>query len=269
MRNILAIAALFGLATAQSGIITVNTTTQFMIDGVRRSTIFHGVNVVYKVDPYIPTTNDTFDPQLSLNDADIENMVEWGFNFVRLGVMWEAVERKPGEYDMVYLNKVNDLINKLGSRGIYTMVDAHQDVFARTICGEGMPTFYITDDLLDHTCHGPDLPWAQHLYGTCQSMAAFEFKTDENGWPLISECNKNSFVRYYSTAESLSAFEMLYQNTNGLQDKFMAYWDEVAKFFAPNQYVIGYDPINEPFPSNYMKDPTIAMTPGKFDLTLL
>lgn len=39
--------------------------------------------------------------------------------------MWEAVENAPGQYDEAYLSKVNDLINKLGSRGIYTMVDAH------------------------------------------------------------------------------------------------------------------------------------------------
>ena len=72
-------------------------------------------------------------------------MVKWGFNFVRLGVMWEAVENAPGQYDEAYLSKVNDLINKLGSRGIYTMVDAHQDVLSRKMCGEGIPNFYATD----------------------------------------------------------------------------------------------------------------------------
>ena len=87
------LAVLLGLVSSQTGEITVNTTSRFMIDGARRPTIFHGVNVVYKVDPFIPTTNSTFDPQISLNDEDIEDMVKWGFNFVRLGVMWEAVER--------------------------------------------------------------------------------------------------------------------------------------------------------------------------------
>ena len=64
MRNYptLAILLLCGYAAAQSGEITVNTTSRFMIDGQRRTTIFHGVNVVYKVDPYIPSMNATFDP---------------------------------------------------------------------------------------------------------------------------------------------------------------------------------------------------------------
>ena len=61
----------------------------------------------------------------------MDDLAAWGINFVRLGVMWEAVERSPGVYDVDYLNKVNTLIDKLGKRGIYTLVDAHQDVFAR------------------------------------------------------------------------------------------------------------------------------------------
>lgn len=56
----------------------------------------------------------------------------------------------------------------------------------------------------------------------------------------------------------MSAFEMLYQNIDGLQDKFIAYWDVLAEAFAGNNYVIGYDPINEPFPSNIVKEPLLA-----------
>ena len=39
--------------------------------------------------------------------------------------MWEAVERYSGYYDMYYLDKIEELINKLGDAGIYTLVDAH------------------------------------------------------------------------------------------------------------------------------------------------
>ena len=60
-----------------------------------------------------------------MNEDDIKSLQSWGFNFVRLGVMWEAVEREQGKYDFDYLNKVNDLITKLGEHGIYTLVDAH------------------------------------------------------------------------------------------------------------------------------------------------
>ena len=62
---------------------------------------------------------------------------------------------------------------------------------------------------------------------------------------------------------------MLYKNIDGLQDKFIAYWDVVAEAFAGNSYVIGYDPINEPFPSNFFTDPMLILEPGKFDREVL
>jgi len=56
--------------------------------------------------------------------------------------MWEAVETSPGVYNQSYLAEIDNLITKLGKKGIYTLVDAHQDVLTRLICGEGMPAFY-------------------------------------------------------------------------------------------------------------------------------
>jgi len=39
-----------------------------------------------------------------LNEDDMKSLQNWGFNFVRLGVMWEAVEREQGKYDFDYLD---------------------------------------------------------------------------------------------------------------------------------------------------------------------
>jgi len=119
----------------------VNPTTRFIVDSFGRTTLLHGVNVVFKVSPYIPSQG-TFDAENSLNDEDIANLQKWGMNFVRLGVMWEAVERTEGVYDLNYLGEIESLVNKLGRAGIYTLIDAHQDVFARFLCGEGIPDFY-------------------------------------------------------------------------------------------------------------------------------
>ena len=137
----------------------------------------------------------------------MDDLKSWGFNLVRLGVMWEAVERTPGKYDEEYLQKINDLIMKLGERGIYTMVDAHQDVWSRTMCGEGMPAFYSEGSQVDHECEGLLLPFILKNFGVCKSIKDFHFHTDKNGWPLVEECTKNFFVEYYPTAESMSAFD--------------------------------------------------------------
>ena len=104
--------------------IRVNPETRFLVDSFGRTTLLHGVNAIYKIDPYIPSQGD-FDPQNSLNDEDIANLKKWGMNFVRLGVMWEGVERTEDAFDTAYLDQVEGLINKLGEAGIYTLVDAH------------------------------------------------------------------------------------------------------------------------------------------------
>lgn len=78
-------------------------------------------------------------------------MKEWGIYLVRLGVQWESVERKEQWYNTTYLEEMNKLINKLGENGIYTMVDAHQDLFSRKTCGNGAPVFYVPENI-EHTC---------------------------------------------------------------------------------------------------------------------
>ena len=73
---------------------------------------------------------------------------------------------------------------------------------------------------------------------------------DENDDPDVDDCKKRAFFTYYTTKESLTAFEALFENTNGLQDKFLAYWDYTSFRFSKNPYVVGYDPFNEPLGGN-------------------
>ena len=106
--------------------IKIDTANRIFRDAQNRHLIWHGVNVVYKVHPYIPS-QDNFTVDTSLNDEDIQDLYDWGINEVRLGVMWEAVETSPGVYNETYLNEIEKLINKLGQKGIYTLIDSHQD----------------------------------------------------------------------------------------------------------------------------------------------
>ena len=56
-----------------------------------------------------------------------------------------------------------------------------------------------------------------------------------------------------------------------MRDKFEDYWVALAERFHDNEYVIGFDPFNEPFPAwdgvdSFMKS---FMAGGDFDLHLL
>jgi hypothetical protein len=84
-------------------------------------------------------------------------------------------------------------------------------------------------------------------------MNEYGFKKDKNGNPTIESCNQNFFGSYYSRVEVQTIFRAMYNNDSGIQDKFIAFWVHVAKRFARNKYVIGFDPLNEPeiAPNNF------------------
>ena len=254
---------------AISGVIcnklSIDPKTRTFRDESGRSRIFHGTNVVVKGHPYIPVL-DRFDPQLSLNDQDIQNMKDWGIHLVRLGVMWESVEVAPQQYNYTYLEQVNKLITKLGENGLYTMVDAHQDLYSRKTCGEGMPTFYANAEV--ETCP-TNLPGQiLKMAGGCKPLKDYGFRKDAEGLPLIEDCLKNTFIKYYTSPEVMGSFEGLYFNQT-IQQRFVDFWDVVSQTLGSNPHIVGYDPINEPWPANFYKDFTLMLNQQKFDREVL
>jgi hypothetical protein len=51
--------------------VRVNPATRMIEDLHGRTLLFHGVNAIYKVDPFIPTIDGPFDSDNSMNDEDI------------------------------------------------------------------------------------------------------------------------------------------------------------------------------------------------------
>ena len=244
---------------------SIDSTKSFILDNEGRYSVFHGVNVIIKLPPYLPDL-EKFDPMNSLNtEYDLKTMKKMGFNMVRLGVIWEAVERQPGVYDMEYLQKVEEIINTLGKNGIYTMVDAHQDAFSRNFCGEGVPYFYTNELGYDKKCNANIVTQFLGFVGTCKNLDYFNFTYDENGLPVIDDCKKNSFIEYHFLAEFSSAYKKFYENVNNIQDKFVEFWKVVATKFKGNKYVLGYDLWNEPSPGGFLED-FKNIIPGRPDL---
>ena len=62
---------------------------------------------------------------MSISDEDLQYMKDWGAKIVRLGVMWESVEREAGVYDRDYLDQMDKLINRFGDYGMAVIVDNH------------------------------------------------------------------------------------------------------------------------------------------------
>lgn len=234
--------------------VRVDSSKRVLRDHHGRHVILHGVNSVVKMKPYIPTM-DQFNADDSICEEDLQDLNNWGMQIMRLGVMWEAVEIAPGVYNQTYLAEINKLINSMGEKGIYTLVDAHQDAISRTTCGEGMPNFYARYILQqdDVYCFDPTLDFflkpIYNLLGLCKTIKEAGYRHDEDGNPLIEDCQKKMFTLYYPNTDTLSIMRAVYYNRHGMQDKFVDYWKVTADALAGNPYVIGLDPFNEPFPA--------------------
>src|SRR5512133_2081886 len=84
---------------------------RFITDSSGRVFTTHGVNLVYKVAPYEPSVS-------GFGDDDAAFLAREGFNSVRLGVIYKAVEPTPGSYDTAYLQKIAATAELLEKHGI-------------------------------------------------------------------------------------------------------------------------------------------------------
>ena len=136
------------------------------------------------------------------------------------------------------------------------------------ICGHGMPNFYAIEIAKGKKC---EPSWKNLVFSgildefkVCKTIDDYYLDEDLDGNPLVEECIKNSFVSYYTTAESMELFDALYSNKYGLTDKFLAFWEVIAERFSKNTNIIGFNPINEPFVGNFMKN-IMLLYPKHFD----
>ena len=193
---------------------------RWFTDSQGRTLILHGVNMVSKRPPYAPDAT-------GFGADDARFLAANGFNTVRLGVIYAAVEPQPGVYDDAYLDRIARTVDELGKQGIAVLLDFHQDLYNERFEGEGWPDWAVIDDGL------PAEP-------------------------------KNGFPRNYVGMPALNvAYDHFWNNTNGLQDHYAAAWAHVAQRFAGNPAILGYDLMNEPWPGNAWQ--ACAQGDGCFD----
>jgi endoglycosylceramidase len=178
---------------------------RWITDAHGRVLILHGLNMVYKLAPYQPSAT-------GFGADDAAFLARNGFNVVRLGVIYGAVEPSPGVYDDSYLAGIAATVRTLGARGIYTLLDFHQDQYNERFHGEGFPAWAVQDDGLPSA---PDLG----------------FPGNYTGMPALQH-----------------AFDHFWADSGGLQEHYAAAWGHVASKFVTDSHVLGYDLFNEPWP---------------------
>jgi endoglycosylceramidase len=177
--------------------IQVDPNSQHFVDEYGRVRIFHGVNVVYKLPPFLPNLTD-FDPQNSLTEDDLNNLHKWGFNVIRFYTAWMGVNpTSENDINQDYLSQLSTAVQMMENKGIYALLDCHQDVFSRYFCGEGVPD-WVAKQLGDHMINAFPSPVASNIT-----------REPDTGYPTIEACLKRPFFEYYLTEAVMNGFKML------------------------------------------------------------
>ena len=256
---------LFNLSSINSYYFDQNNTFVRLDDG--RYAIFHGVNIVVKLPPFIPDT-EKFDPYISFTDKDIEILKNLGMNLVRLGIIWESIEYSEKSYNKTHLQRMSNIVKKLEENGITVIIDAHQDMFSRLFCGEGAPKFYTEKLSYTKNCNTNLFSRFFGLLNACIPLSKNNWRYDENGYPLIEDCVAGSFIDYHKSPELMSIYDSFFKNESGVLDAFVEFWKKVAEEFKDKKNVLGYDIWNEPWASNLWID-LKSLLPGYIDNHIL
>jgi len=188
----------------------LHTDGAFLRDASGGAVILRGVNVTgdAKVPPFRPVG----DPSL------LDPLPRWGLNVIRLLFDWEAYEPQRGAYDQSYLDYYVGVVRAAGERGLYVIVDFHQDAFSRYSiggCGEGFPSWTLPPTVTPAT---PD-----------------------NG-PSCADWSR----RVVGDAGLDATWKAFYADTSGARSSFIAMTARVAGQLAAEPAVLGYDLLNEP-----------------------
>ena len=110
-----------------NGMLAKPASTKYITDSQGRALILHGTNSSGNA-----KHSEGHVPWIQEKDVEQE-VVEWGFNFVRFLVFWDGIEPERGVFDEAYLDMVEERVNWYTSRGAYVMLDMHQDVYGLSL----------------------------------------------------------------------------------------------------------------------------------------
>lgn len=182
--------------------------------------ILYGVNFVNKGE----MKRGKRDYSKQLNEKLILKFKAAGFNCIRLGLIWDAIEPEPGKYDEEYLDKMVEVGKLCEKHGIYFFLDMHQDLYGSdSKVGDGAPGWAALTG--GHEFHKPLFVWAEGYF--------------------FGKATNNAFTAFWNNEKV---------NGKGLQDYYADMWRRVCERFKDNTALVGYDLMNEPFPGKTKHD---------------
>lgn len=184
---------------------------RWLVDGEHRVVMLHGVNMIWKTEPYVPpATPDGFVA------ADADWLADHGFNTARIGVLWVGVTPStPDTIDRAYLESWNRVIKLLAARHIWMLFDFHQDMLGPMYQGEGVPDWAV-----------------EQLPGSFTTLLG----PPNFGFPFN-----------YFTPQLSQAYDNLWADQGEIREGFRNAWTAVADRWKDQPYSMGYNLFNEPW----------------------
>ncbi len=178
-----------------------------------------------------------------------ERITHWGFNAIRFIITWEAIEHEgPKQYDMEYLEYLEEVLKIAAEHRLYSFIDPHQDVWSRASGGDGAPIWTFEKAGLDVTKFD-------------ESEAAFTMQyrydpDDPSAYPPMSWVQNfgrfascHMFTLFFGGNEFAPTVRVDGMNIQDyLQEHYMKAIQQVAYYVKDNPYVVGFETLNEPNP---------------------
>lgn len=198
-------------ATGADGpVAPLSSSGRWFTDAHGRVVLLHGFNEVAKSPPFYPAA-------FGFGDDDAEFIAAEGFNALRLGIDFRGLMPEPGVIDDAYIEHLAETVEAFTSRNLFVILDFHQDGYAPMFNGNGLPDWMAISDGLPNP---PDAVFPLYYIQNPAMQRAFD-----NFW-----ANRDG------------------PNGIGLQEYFIQGLERVVARFANNDWVIGSELMNEPWP---------------------
>ncbi|HUR52149.1 MAG TPA: cellulase family glycosylhydrolase [Mycobacteriales bacterium] len=215
-----------------------------VLDDAGRTVLLRGVNANGLVDYWRPglqppypvdsrhytngrcPASDPVTTAVPLCQRDLAQMRALGFDNLRLPVSWSLLEPAPGRLSSRYLDRIAQVVSWARAQGIWVVIDVHQDAWSKHVVGGTCPPGTTAADGNDGAP-----AWAtRHRTPACAVNGVRELD------PAVVE-DAQLFWLNAPAADGI-----------GLQDHYAAVVAALARRFAADSTVAGYDLMNEPEP---------------------
>jgi len=187
------------------------------VDEQGRERVFHGINL--KCDSGSVRDKPPYGRLAQLDEKFFRRSGELGFCLLRLGINWEDFEPEKGQYNEIYLRRVDEIFGLAEQYGMYVFIDMHQDLYSSFGggAGNGMPLWACVPDGYRHTpvrfVWGERYFWGRDVH--------------------------RSFDHFWNNDDVLG---------KGLLEHFAEAWQMLAQRYGEHPAFFGFDLLNEPFP---------------------